>query len=95
MTVEDNVFSEINSPMLTIYREIGTLQGRVSALEDTSKEIKAILSSMTLQLSSIQNSVSSVLGNADGKSKAYDRMGLIVNILIAAITAFIMVKYGR
>jgi hypothetical protein len=87
--------SDFQPNIITLYRELGTIEGRVKALEDTTMEIKAMLGAMGAQLTSIQATVSTALGRKEGSDKAFSTIGFILNIAISGVTAYIIMKYGN
>lgn len=97
MSVENNV--EFQPNIITIYRELGQIEGRVKALEDTIREIKTLLTNITSQLSIIQSSVSTALGRREGvesaNTKNFDFLQLCINAVIAIAASFIIVHFGK
>lgn len=85
----------VEGPLHSLSYRLGQIEARVSALEDSTREIKNMLSTITTQLSTIQITVSSFLGKREGTEKALGSVGYIINILIAALTALIIAHFGK
>lgn len=79
----------------SIYRELGQIEGRVSALEESTKDIKALLSGITGQLNNIQLTVANALGSQSGGEKVWETVKFLINSAIAAGTAFLILHFGK
>lgn len=88
-----------NNELLSLYKAQGVIEGRVTALENTSKEVKELLNSMSQQLNLIQLSVSDFYGKHKGMESAAKFIGNIftfmVNIAITVGVAYTTLKYGK
>lgn len=96
--VEESVL-DFHPNLISIYRELGQIEGRVQALEETTREIKALLTNITTQLSIIQTSVSTALGRREGVESAnttnFDFIQLCINTIVAIAASFIIVHFGK
>src|SRR5581483_4879746 len=86
-------------PLLLVHRDIGRLEGRVQALEGDTRDIKSSLNVIYGRINEIWSVVSLASGEKKGerqtKHEIADIVGWCVNALIASLTAWVMVHYGR
>ena len=95
----DEIEMDRRSAGMQIHRDLGRLEGRVSALETAMNKIEAALGTIFSKLNEIQQDIATSKGKENGQSKTIGIVGAISNALFAAIVAivaaFIVVHFGK
>lgn len=88
--------NETNPTNITLYRELGHLEGRVTALENSTREIKELLNTVMQQLVGIQNTVTSIISRKDGTDSVWHNVkDLLQGMAIPAITTILILMYSK
>jgi hypothetical protein len=98
-TAETESVRDYFAAMAPVHRDLGRLEGRIGALEQTMTDVKQWMISISNKLSAIQTSVDSSSGTAVGEKTTTDRLWTILAWLastaVAIATIWVMIHYGR